>query len=115
MGSINPPITNSAVSGMPVSMSGVAASLASSGRQTGTTLGVAIAGAIVGSALPGGGTAFTDSARAVWWMVLVLGVGILALGLFSTSRRALESAVRTAALFEEVDRGVPRGTAPLGR
>jgi sugar phosphate permease len=43
-GTINPPITNSAVSGMPASMAGVATSLASAGRQTGTTLGVAIAG-----------------------------------------------------------------------
>ena len=41
IGTINPPITNSAVSGMPISMTGVAASLASVGRQTGTTLGVA--------------------------------------------------------------------------
>jgi EmrB/QacA subfamily drug resistance transporter len=114
MGCINPPITNSAVSGMPVSMSGVAASLASAGRQTGTTLGVAIAGVIVGSALPSGGTAFTDTAHVVWWMVLGLGVGILALALVSTSRWALGTASQAAALFEEVDRGVPRRTAPLG-
>src|SRR5215831_7318168 len=51
LGTVNPPITNSAVSGMPVSMAGVAASLASTGRQTGTALGVAISGTIVGSAL----------------------------------------------------------------
>ena len=38
-------------------MAGVAASLASTGRQTGTTLGVAISGTIVGSALARGGTA----------------------------------------------------------
>src|SRR6185312_11082773 len=47
LGAVNPPITNSAVSGMPRSMAGVAASLASVGRQTGTALGVAISGTIV--------------------------------------------------------------------
>src|SRR5262249_20858401 len=60
-----PPITNSAVSGMPASMAGVAASLASAGRQTGTALGVAISGTIVGSALARGGVAFTGAAHSV--------------------------------------------------
>jgi EmrB/QacA subfamily drug resistance transporter len=46
LGTVNPPITNTAVSGMPPSMAGVATSLASVGRQTGTTLGVAISGTI---------------------------------------------------------------------
>ena len=85
-------------------MAGVAVSLASAGRQTGTTLGVAIAGTIVGSALARGGTAFASAERAVWWMVLGLGVGILLLGLLSTGCWALETAGRAAALFEQVDR-----------
>jgi EmrB/QacA subfamily drug resistance transporter len=108
LGTVNPPITNTAVSGMPRSMAGVAASLASVGRQTGTTLGVAISGTIVGSALArgprflaGGGTAFTS----VWWMVLGLGIGIGVLGLLSTGRWAAGTARRAAALFEAVDQG----------
>ena len=105
LGTVNPPITNSAVSGMPGSMAGVAASLASTGRQTGTTLGVAISGAIVGPALAHGGLAFTSAARGVWWLVLGLGLGILALGLLSTGRWAQRTAGRAAALFEQVDRG----------
>ena len=111
LGTVNPPITNTAVSGMPRSMAGVAASLASVGRQTGTALGVAISGTIVGSALSRGGTAFTTFTTAehgVWWMVLGLGVGILVLGLISTGRWALDTAERAAALFEEVDRGALR-------
>jgi EmrB/QacA subfamily drug resistance transporter len=104
-GTINPPITNTAVSGMPRSMAGVATSLASAGRQTGTTLGVAISGTIVGSALAGGGTAFTSATHGVWWLVLGLGVGILVLGLLSSGRWALDTARRAAALFEGVDRG----------
>ena len=115
LGTVNPPITNTAVSGMPRSMAGVATSLASSGRQTGTTLGVAIAGTIVGSALARGGTAFTSAAHAVWWMVAGLGTGILVLGLLSTGRWALGTAGRAAALFEGVDRGADLRTVALSR
>jgi hypothetical protein len=81
----------------------VAASLASTGRQTGTTLGVAISGTIVGSALARGGTAFTDAEHGVWWLVLGLGVGVLVLGLLSTGRWALGTAGRAAALFAELE------------
>jgi len=105
LGTVNPPITNTAVSGMPRSMTGVAASLASAGRQTGITLGVAIAGTIVGSAVARGGDAFTSAAHGVWWLVAGLGLGILVLGLASTGRWALGTAGRAAALFEGVDRG----------
>jgi EmrB/QacA subfamily drug resistance transporter len=115
VGTINPPITNTAVSGMPRSMAGVATSLASTGRQTGTTLGVAISGTIVGSALARGGTAFTSAAHGVWWMVLGLGVGTLVLGLLSTGRWAAGTAGRAAALFEGVDQGADLRTAPLAR
>ncbi|MEV4619411.1 MFS transporter [Asanoa sp. NPDC049573] len=84
-GTVNPPVTNSAVAGMPPGMAGLAASVASAGRQTGITLGVAIAGTIVGSASTG--AAFTTAERGVWWVVVVLGIGIVALGLLGTRRR----------------------------
>jgi MFS family permease len=109
LGAVNPPITNTAVSGMPRSMAGVAASLASAGRQAGTTLGVAISGTIVGSALSRGGLAFTGAEHAVWRMVLGLGAGIAVLALLSTGRRALGTAARAAALFDDVDAGAPAG------
>jgi len=108
LGTVNPPITNSAVSGMPRSMAGVAASLASTGRQTGTTLGVAIAGAIVGSAIAGSGSAFTDAAQPVWWLVIGLGVGIGVLGVLSTGRWASNTAARAAAVFEGLDSDADR-------
>jgi len=106
-GMINPPITNSAVSGMPVSMAGVAASVASTSRQTGITLGVAVSGSIVGASLTRGGTAFTTAAETVWWLVSALGVLIVALGLYSSGRRALDTARQAAALFDGMDRAVP--------
>lgn len=112
-GTINPPITNTAVSGMPRSMAGVATSLASAGRQTGTTLGVAIAGTIVGSSVADGGTAYTHAEHSVWWLLVGLGLGIVVLALLSTGTWAKESAARAAALFEEVDRGA--APQPAGR
>ncbi|BCJ28491.1 MFS transporter [Actinocatenispora sera] len=89
LGTVNPPISNAAIAGMPRSMAGLAGSLASTGRQTGTTLGVAVSGAIVGPALAAGGTTFTAAAHRVWWIVVALGVGIVALALLGarTGRR----------------------------
>jgi predicted MFS family arabinose efflux permease len=84
LGAVNPPMTATAVAGMPGSMAGVAAALVSSGRQTGTTLGVAVAGSAAGS---------------IGWLVLAAGAVLLALALLSTGTRARASADRAAALF----------------
>lgn len=115
LGVVNPPITNTAVSGMPRSMAGVASSLASVGRQAGTSLGVAIAGTMVSSALARGGTAFTSAAHGVWWMLLGLGAGIAVLGLVSTGPRAAATARRAAALFEDLEGQGLRGGAVRSR
>ncbi|MGI5127091.1 DHA2 family efflux MFS transporter permease subunit [Pseudonocardia sp. CA-107938] len=103
LGTVNPPITQTAISGMPRSMAGVAGSLASVGRQTGTTLGVAIAGTIVGPALASGPLAYTDAAQAVWWLVLALGIVVAALAVLSTGPWARGTAERAAALFCDLD------------
>ena len=50
-----------------------------------------------------GGTAFTGAEHGVWWLVLGLGVGILALGVLSTGRWAAGTAARAAALFARVE------------
>jgi EmrB/QacA subfamily drug resistance transporter len=115
-GLINPPITNSAVSGMPSSMAGVAASVASTSRQTGTTLGVAVSGSIVGATVNQGGLAFTLATHAVWWMVAGLGLVIIALALITTSKWALASAQRATALFDSVEGAgsVPKQPASAG-
>jgi EmrB/QacA subfamily drug resistance transporter len=107
LGMVNPPITNTAVAGMPRSMAGVAGSLASAGRQTGTTLGVAIAGTIVGPALTRGGPAYTATAQIVWWMVLGLGICLVLLALLSTGSWAKSTARDATALFSELDHTSP--------
>jgi EmrB/QacA subfamily drug resistance transporter len=100
-GSVNPPITNTAVSGMPPAQAGVASAVASTSRQIGQSLGVAIVGAVAVA-----GTAFPlDLALAShpgWWIVGGCGALIVVLGLLTTSRWALGTATRTAArLCEE--------------
>jgi predicted MFS family arabinose efflux permease len=104
------PVTYTAVSGLPASMAALATSLPSTARQTGTTLGVAIAGTVIAPALAGGATAFVDAARAVWWLIVVLGVAVLALAVASTGRQA-----QAAAMSLSVDPGaavpVDRGRA----
>jgi len=97
---------------MPGSMAGVAASIASTGRQTGTTLGVAISGTIVGGALSRGGSTFTNAEHGVWWLIVGLGAGVLILALLATGRRAHGTAERAARLFASVDRTVARVGTP---
>ena len=55
-GFVNAPITNAAVSGMPRAQAGVAAAIATTSRQVGQTLGVAVVGAIVTSRAGGSAT-----------------------------------------------------------
>ncbi|MEU4561950.1 hypothetical protein AB0F72_26500 [Actinoplanes sp. NPDC023936] len=75
-------ITNTAVSGMPRAQAGVAAAIASTSRQVGSALGVAVIGAVVAS----GGT--PTGGHAGWWILCGLGLAVLALGRFSTGRWA---------------------------
>jgi EmrB/QacA subfamily drug resistance transporter len=84
-GMVNPPITTTAVLGMPPAQAGVAAAVASTSRQVGQTLGVAIAGAIAATALGVVGPSFVASSHAAWWVVTGCGVAVLALGLLSTT------------------------------
>jgi EmrB/QacA subfamily drug resistance transporter len=114
MGQLNPPITNTAVSGMPPSQAGVAASVASTSRQVGVTLGVAAIGSIAGAGVTGRlGPGFATATHAAWWTVVGLGVLILGLAILSTTAWAKRSARRTAERFRE-ERGPEPGVDPGG-
>jgi EmrB/QacA subfamily drug resistance transporter len=78
LGFVNTPITNSAVSGLPRAQAGLAAGIASTSRQVGATLGVALAGTLTGG-IAGAHPSFSSATHAVWWLVLACGVGIAAL------------------------------------
>src|SRR5881398_3383685 len=66
-GMVNPPITNTAVSGMPASQAGVAAAVASTSRQVGLSLGVAVVGAATTAGLTGSLAAGLAPASHVGW------------------------------------------------
>jgi EmrB/QacA subfamily drug resistance transporter len=96
-GMVNAPITNTAVSGMPRSQAGVAAGIASTSRQVGSTLGVAVGGSAVLSALHGSlRLGFVDASRVGWWIIVGCGVVILLVGLATSGRWARSTAERTA-------------------
>jgi EmrB/QacA subfamily drug resistance transporter len=90
---VNSPITNTAVSGMPREQAGVAAAIASTSRQVGGALGVAVLGAVVSSASGGD---FAARSHAGWWIVAALGAVVLTLGLVTTGRWARSTTERVA-------------------
>src|SRR4029079_9403244 len=65
-GLVNAPITNTAVSGMPRAQAGVAAAIATTSRQVGQTLGVAIVGAIIASSAATSGPGTAALSRPAW-------------------------------------------------
>lgn len=101
-GMLNAPITNAAVSGMPRSRAGVAAAIASTSRQVGASLGVAIVGAVVaGSAGSSIGSGFAEASHPGWWIVVGAAATLFVLASLTTGRRATASAARIAHLLEE--------------
>ncbi|WP_067719421.1 MFS transporter [Nocardia yamanashiensis] len=86
-GMVNAPITTSAVSGMPLDRAGAAAAVASTSRQVGVSLGVALCGALSGAGL--------------WWTISALTVAVLALGVAASTPWAYRSRDRVAPLLEQ--------------
>jgi EmrB/QacA subfamily drug resistance transporter len=113
-GTVNPPITNTAVLGMPEAQAGVAAAVASTSRQIGQTLGVAIAGAVAAGGALRVGPGFAASSHAVWWLVAVCGVCIVGLGLFSTTRWANGTARRATGELLAHERHLREANARAG-
>ncbi|HEY3508338.1 DHA2 family efflux MFS transporter permease subunit [Kribbella sp. NPDC051137] len=101
-GMLNAPITNAAVSGMPRAQAGVAAAIASTSRQVGASLGVAVAGTVLTARLVGPfEKGFVDAAQLCWFIIAGCGVLVLALGLITTSAWAR----RTTVTGESAPRG----------
>jgi MFS family permease len=101
-GAVNPPITNTAVSGMPPSQAGVAAAVATTSRQVGLTLGVAVLGAVATAGLDGSlHDKLATASHPVWWIIVALSAVIVALGLAASTTAAEASADRTAVRLRE--------------
>ena len=111
-GMVNPPISNTAVSGMPRSQAGVAAAVASTSRQVGGSLGVALAGSAVTTALHAPlRTGFVQASHAGWLIIAGFSVLVLVAGLVTSGRWAQGTAARTAGLLMSEEPKVPV-TAP---
>ena len=107
-GMVNPPISNTAVSGMPRSQAGVAAAVASTSRQVGGSLGVALTGSALASALHGPlRTGFVPASHTGWLIVAGCGVLVLVAGLATSGRWARGTAERTAGRLMSEEPMVP--------
>ena len=107
-GTVNSPITYTAVSGMPDNQAGVAAAVASTSRQVGQTLGVAITGSILGSAAASvAGTGLVSASHPAWWVIAGFAGAVLVLGAASTGAWAQRTARRSSERLREEQAMVP--------
>jgi MFS family permease len=101
-GMVNAPITNTAVSGMPKAQAGLAAAVASTSRQIGASLGVALAGTILAGRTHDG---FAEASHPFWWLVVGGGVAVLWLAWLSNTRWAHNTTRHAAHLLQEAPAG----------
>ncbi|MHB1594773.1 MAG: MFS transporter [Streptosporangiaceae bacterium] len=112
-GLVNAPITNTAVSGMPVAQAGVAAAVASTSRQVGQSVGVAVIGSVVVSVMVGPlRTGFVTASHVGWWLTAGCGVAMLVVGLITAGPWGRRTADRVASEFQVVAEKAP---APAAR
>ena len=101
---VNAPITNTAVSGMPLAQAGVAAAISSTSRQTGQALGVAVIGSAVAAGVVGSvRTGFAAASHVGWWIIVGCGLAVLLLGVVSTGAWGRRTAAQVAARLGAAD------------
>jgi len=98
----NAPITHTAVSGMPKAQAGLAAAVASTSRQIGASLGVALAGTILGAHVHDG---FAEASHPFWWLIAGGGAAVTLLAWLSNTRWAHDTTRHVAHLLEETSTG----------
>lgn len=110
-GFVNAPITNTAVSGMPRSQAGVAAAVASTSRQLGQTLGVAVIGAVLATGVGASSykDTFVSAAVPGWWILAGCGLAVLVLGAVTSGAWARGTAERAAAGLSSSEVRQPAG------
>jgi EmrB/QacA subfamily drug resistance transporter len=109
-GMVNAPITSTAVSGMPRDQAGVAAGVASTSRQIGQTLGVAVVGISATAGVHGSlQSGFATASHLGWWIIVGCGIAVFLLGLLTTGRRAQDSA---ALIAERLNSDELAGSSP---
>jgi EmrB/QacA subfamily drug resistance transporter len=103
LGLVNPPITNTGVSGMPPAQAGVASAVISATRQCGSVLGVAVMGDLVTTGVSAGmargqshAVALSGATHGAWAVALGCGLVVALAGYLSTTARAHASAAAVA-------------------
>ncbi len=116
-GLVNPPITHTAVSGMPPERAGVASAVTSTSRQIGSVLGVAVMGSMVSAASLGAGHLagaaagrFTTATHLSWAVLTACGAVCTLTALACTGRRGTRAAAR---VYRDEPYGSALGDRPL--
>jgi EmrB/QacA subfamily drug resistance transporter len=116
LGLVNPPITNTGVSGMPPAQAGVASAVISATRQIGSVVGVAVMGDLVTTGVRSGmaagqthAVALSGATHGPWMLALVCGLGVAVVGYLTTTARARATAA--AILTEPASGAIASGTA----
>jgi EmrB/QacA subfamily drug resistance transporter len=106
LGWANAAITNTAVAGMPREQAGVAAAVASTTRQLGSALGVAIIGSVIASHVTQivAGPAFTSASRVSWAIIAFCGLTMFGVGGLTTGAWGRRKAKANAARMEASSR-----------
>jgi high-affinity Fe2+/Pb2+ permease len=95
---------------MPRTQAGVAAAIASTSRQVGQSLGVAVVGSAVTSVLAGPfRTGFVAASHVGWWIITGCGILVLAVGMLTSGRWARQTAARTADSLMSEETPLPVG------
>jgi EmrB/QacA subfamily drug resistance transporter len=114
LGWVNAAITNTAVAGMPREQAGVAAAVASTTRQLGSALGVAIIGSVIADHLThvAAGPAFTSASRVSWAIIALCGLIALSVGGLTTGAWGRRRAKANAARMKEAGSRLEEDHAP---
>ncbi len=116
-GFVNAAITTAAVSGMPPSRAGSAAAIASTSRQVGVSLGVALAGAITGIAAGGISAGFAEATHAMWWTMVGVSIAALVTSYIATgpvgrrSRESIRHLLQETGSVDRVEQAQPEAAA----
>ncbi|HEX3737482.1 MAG TPA: MFS transporter [Solirubrobacterales bacterium] len=114
LGWVNAAITNTAVAGMPREQAGVAAAVASTTRQLGSALGVAIIGSVIADHVThvAAGPAFTSASRVSWAIIALCGLIALSVGGLTTGAWGRRRAKANAARMKEAGSRLEEDHAP---
>ena len=92
----------------------VAAGIASTSRQVGQVMGVAVMGSVLAANLHGSlPSGFAAATRPGWWIIAACGFAVIVLALITTGQRGRASAAKTATLVATAEEAAEKVPAAL--